>query len=103
MAGAVWLGNERGLDERSCKPSNSFGLEAIDPFGDGLWRCVELARHSGFGQPAVHHSADHHLSTSRGQRRILVCVHSVLHESLTFGDISVRDPIRMDNLLKAHS
>jgi hypothetical protein len=32
-----------------------------------------------------------------------VCVHSVLHESLTFGDISVRDPIRMDNLLKAHT
>jgi hypothetical protein len=32
-----------------------------------------------------------------------VGVHSVLRESLRFGNISVPGPGRMDNLLKAHS
>src|ERR1700689_2286973 len=36
------------------------------------------------------------------KRRILVRVYSVPRESMTFGDISVHGPNRMDNLLKAH-
>jgi hypothetical protein len=51
----------------------------------------------------IHHRTDHHLSTFGRQLSILVRVHSVLCESLTFGDISVHGPNRMDNLLKVHS
>jgi hypothetical protein len=54
-------------------------------------------------KPLIHHSANHHLSTFRRQRRILMRVHSVLRESLTFGDISLHGRGRMDNLLKVHS
>jgi hypothetical protein len=39
-AGAVWLGDERGFDERPCKPA--LGAEAPDPFGDLLRSSVEL-------------------------------------------------------------
>ncbi len=46
---------------------------------------------------------NHHLSTFGRQSGILVCVHSVLSESLTFGDVSVHGPNRMDNILKAHT
>jgi hypothetical protein len=65
------------------------GLEPLNPLGDSLGRRVELARGGGFGQPAIHHRANHHLSTSWRQRRILVRVHSVLCESLAFGHFSV--------------
>ena len=82
---------------------NALGLEPRNPFGDRLWRRVELPRGGGLGQPTIDHRADHHLATFRRQRRIPVRVHSVLCESLTFGDISVHGPNRMDNLLKVHS
>ena len=77
--------------------------EALDPFGDGLQRGVELARRGGLAQSVFRHTAHHGLSTFRRQRSILVGVHSVLRESLVFGDFSVRDQGRMDNLLKVHS
>jgi hypothetical protein len=79
-----------------------FGAEAFDPFGDGLWRDVEVARGGGLRQPAIDNRANHHFSTFRRQRRILMGVRSVLCESLTFGDSSVHGPNRMDNFLKAH-
>ena len=79
------------------------GLKAGDPFADGLRRRVELARHGRLRQTAFHHAARHSLSTSGRKRGILVRVHSVLRESLTFGDISVHRSDRMDNLLKDHS
>ena len=56
----------------------------------------------GISQSAVHHGAHHLLSTFRRQAGILVGVHSVLRESLLFGDISVPGQGRMDNLLKVH-
>ena len=78
-------------------------LEPLDPFADGLRCRVEPARGRGLRQPAIDHRANHHLSTFGRQRRILAGVHSVPRDSLTFGDISVYGPNRMDNLLKAHS
>jgi hypothetical protein len=81
---------------------NPLGLEPLDPLGDGLRRRMELTRGGGFRQPAIHDRANHQLSTFRRQRRIPVRVHSVLCESLTFGNISVHGPNRVDNLLKAH-
>jgi hypothetical protein len=53
-------------------------------------------------QPAVNHTSHHGLSTFGRQGSILVGVHSVLRESLRFGNISVHGRGRMDNLLKAH-
>jgi hypothetical protein len=76
--------------------------EAIGPFGDGFRRRVELARRSGLRHPPVHYRTHHGLSTFRGQAGILVAVHSVLRESLLFGDFSVPGQDRMDNLLKVH-
>src|SRR6478672_8225367 len=69
-AGAVWLGDERGFDERSCKPATP------DPFGDRLRRRVELPRRSHLRQTAFNHATRHRLSTFRRKRRILVRVHS---------------------------
>jgi hypothetical protein len=43
------------------------------------------------------------VSTFWRQAGILVRFHSVLRESLRFGDISVPGSDRMDNLLKVHS
>jgi hypothetical protein len=62
-----------------------------------------LARSRGVGHAAIHNGTNHFLSTFRGQASILVGVHSVLRESLWFGDISVPGSDRMDNLLKVHS
>ena len=51
----------------------------------------------------MHHRQNHPLSTFRRQASILVGVHSVLRESLVFGDFSVPGSDRMDNLLTVHS
>jgi len=77
--------------------------EAFDPFADGLRGGVELARSRGFAQPALHHGTDHGLATFRREAGILMGVHSVLRESLLFGNISIPAHNRMDNLLKVHS
>jgi len=53
VAGAVWLGDERGLDERSFKFIDASGAEAFDPFGDNLGRGVELARGSSAARSLV--------------------------------------------------
>jgi hypothetical protein len=73
-------------------------------FGGGqIDQKIELARGRGVAQSALHDGTHHFLSTFRGQASILVGVHSVLRESLRFGNISVPGPGRMDNLLKVHS
>src|SRR5215813_13366468 len=98
----VWLSDEEILRVIT-QPIHAFFAEAFDPFGDRLRRGVELASGSRVALHAIHHGAHHLLSTFRGQAGILVGVHSVLRESLRFGNISVRGPGRMDNLLKVHS
>jgi len=70
---------------------------------DGGVPRIELARSRGLGHAAIHNSTNHFLSTFRGQPSILVSVHSVLRESLRFGNISVPGSDRMDNLPKVHS
>ena len=81
---------------------DTFCAETLDPLGDRLRRGVVPARGSGPAQPAIHYRTHHLLSTFRRQAGILVHVHSVLRESLLFGDISVHGWGRMDNLLKVH-
>src|SRR5262245_39027704 len=82
---------------------HAFGTEATGPFADGLRGRIELARSRGVGHAAIHNGTNHFLSTFRGQASILVTVHSVLRESLRFGNISVSGSDRMDNLPKVHS
>jgi hypothetical protein len=43
---------------------------------------VKLPRNSRLAHAAIHYSTNHEASTFRGQRSILVGVHSVLRESL---------------------
>jgi hypothetical protein len=68
---------------------NALRVEALDPLGNRLRRRVELPRSRGLNEAAIHDGADHLLSTFRGQTGILMRVHSVLRESLVFGDFSV--------------
>jgi hypothetical protein len=81
---------------------DTFCVEAVEPFGNRLQRGVVPACDLGLAQPAIHYGAHHLLSTFGCQAGILVGVHSVLRESLLFGDISVPGQDRMDNLLKVH-
>jgi hypothetical protein len=80
---------------------DAFFVEPLDPFANGLRGCVKLPRNSRLAHATIHYSTNHEASTFRGQRSILVGVHSVLRESLWFGDFSVHGWGRMDNLLKA--
>jgi hypothetical protein len=77
--------------------------EALDPFTYRLRRGVELPSGNGLAEADIDHGPHHLLSTFRCQMGILVGVHSVLRESLVFGDFSVHGLDRMDNLLKVHS
>src|SRR5262249_40368527 len=94
--------------QTTCAPAvagtiHAFGTEAIDPFADGLRGRIELVRSRGFGHAAIRNGTHHFLSTFRGQASILMGVHSVLRESLRFGNIRVPGSGRMDNLPKVHS
>src|SRR6476660_9407532 len=106
VAGGVWPGDESGREERSrravAKTLDALIAETFDPLGDRLRRGVVAARDLGLAQSTIHHAAYHALSTFRSQASILVAVHSVLRESLRFGNVSVPGQGRMDNLLKVH-
>src|SRR5262249_59377256 len=56
--------------------------EPLDPLGHRLGADVELACCGRFVKSLIKHGSDHVLSTFRGQRGILVRVHSVPRESL---------------------
>ena len=71
---------------------HAFRAEAADPFADGLHGRIELTRRCGLAHAALHYGTNHFLSTFRGQAGILVSVHSVLRESLVFGNISFPVP-----------
>jgi hypothetical protein len=71
---------------------------------DFVLQPVLLARREPIGPEITPYLVTNHfLSTFRGQASILVTVHSVLRESLRFGNISVSGSDRMDNLPKVHS
>jgi hypothetical protein len=78
-------------------------MRASFEIADGLRGRIELARSRGFGHAAIRNSTHDFLSTFRNQASILMGVHSVLRESLRFGNISVPGSDRMDNLPKVHS
>ena len=93
------LGEETGREDRSRKPSTPCSRKRrthLAPFSEWF---VATRTH---GPRAIHNAAHHLLSTSWGQTGIIVGVHSVLRESLTFGDISVPGLGRNDNLMKVH-
>jgi hypothetical protein len=56
---------------------HTFRAEPLDPFGNGLWRSVELACSRCRAQPTIHYRPHHLLSTFRREASILVRVHSV--------------------------
>ena len=99
--GPVWLGDEWGREERSIKPAGPSARNRATHLPTGS-ASVELARRGRLRQTAFHHAARHSLSTSGRKQGVLVRVHSVLRESLTFDDISVHRSDQMDNLLKDH-
>jgi hypothetical protein len=70
-AGVAWFGMIAVSRSGRAQAFHALGLEPLDPLGDRLRRCVELARRGGLGQPAINHGANHHLSTFGRQRRIL--------------------------------
>ena len=57
----------------------------------------------GFGKTAFYTDRGHLLSTQRRETGILVDVHSDPPGVLKLGNSSLLGPVRMDNLLKAHS
>ena len=102
VAGGVWFGNERGLEERSRKPFDAFRAEPFDPFGNGLRRGLVQAR-------------DRQPCSTRRQRPpaplTLDLWASEAHsygcssgppEKLKLRNLSFLGQDRMDNLLKAH-
>jgi hypothetical protein len=101
VEGAVWLGNERGLEERSRKPSLIVCAEPFDPLGDRLRRGVELERGGGFAQSSFH-TLHHGLSTFRRQGSILMAVHLVSPWNTEASQPQLLGSDQLDNLLKAH-
>jgi hypothetical protein len=102
VAAGVWIGDERGLEERSRNPSAPWARKRSTHLATVFSVVLNWRAAGGLAHPFVHHGTHHGLSTFWGQTRILVGVHSVLCESLLFGDISVPGQDRMDNLLKVH-
>jgi hypothetical protein len=76
----VWRG--KGPGGSIAQTTDTFLLEARDPFADGLRAGVELARCGCLGQAVIQNGPNHELSTFGGQNGILMSVHSVLRESL---------------------
>jgi hypothetical protein len=102
VASGIWPGDERGLEDRS-RTFHALRAEALDPFAHRLCGRIELTCRRGLAHAEIHYGTNHLLSTFWGQAGILMRVHSVLRESLGFGDISVPGSGRMDNLLEVHS
>jgi hypothetical protein len=102
-ASPVWLGDEWGRDERSCKPATPPRRKRATHLAtvfDVVWNARAAA---AFDRPP---SITLRAIASRpfGVRAAFLCVSiRLLRESLRFGDISVHGSNRMDNLLKAHS
>src|SRR5712671_2158656 len=103
VVGAVWLGNERGLEERSRKPSTpparNRSTHLATVFGVVLnWRAA-----AALPSPP---SITHRTMASRpfGVRGafLWVSIRSLLG-TLKLRNLSFLGPDRMDNLLKAHS
>jgi hypothetical protein len=102
-AGAVWLGDECGLEERSCKPTTALARKRATHLATVFGVVLNRRAAAAFDTPP---SITRRAIASRpfGVRDAFLCVSiRLLRESLRFGDISVHGSNRMDNLLKAHS
>src|SRR5262245_38928410 len=99
----IWLGNEWGLEERSCRPSRPCSLKRSIHLATVLGVVLKRRAAAALLNPC---STTARTISSRpfGVRQALLWVFiRSPDESLTFGDISVPGPDRMDNLLKVHS
>src|SRR5262249_52259230 len=103
VASGIWPGDESGLEDRSRKPSTPSAQKRSTHLPTVFGGRIELVRSRGFGHAAIRNGTHHFLSTFRGQASILMGVHSVLRESLRFGNIRVPGLDRMGNLPKVHS
>src|SRR5690606_5076776 len=83
-------------------PGGPFLLEALNPARYDLARYGIDAGSLCFGERAAHNSHGHFPSTQRRQSGILMNVHSERSWKLRCGNSSLLNPLRMDNLLKAH-
>src|SRR5258706_11105397 len=103
VASGIWLGDERGFEERSRKPSTPSALKRATHLATVFvvvlyWRAAAAL--------LMPRSTTARTMSSRplGVRRALLWVFiRSPRESLRSGDISVPGPDRMDNLLKVHS
>jgi hypothetical protein len=101
-AGAVWLGDERGFDERSCKPATPSARKRPTHLATVFGVVLNSPAAAAFDRPP---SITLRAIASRpfGVSDAFLCVSiRFSRESLTFGDISVHASNRMDNLLKDH-
>ena len=103
VASEIWLGDERGFEERSRKPTTPSALKRATHLATVLGVVLNWRAAAALLSPLLHDGADHVLSTFGREAGIVVGVHSVPRRMLRSGDISVPGPDRMDNLLKVHS
>ena len=94
------VGNERGLEERSRKPSMPPARNRSTHLATGLRCDVELARGGGFAQSRLH-TPHHRLSTFRRREHLMAV--SGLSGETELRNLSFLGSDRMDNLLKDHS
>jgi hypothetical protein len=102
VAGGVWLGNERGLEERSCKPSTPSARKRpthlATVFGVVLYRPVTAAL---LNPPST--TARTIASRPRGVRRAFLWLFIwSLRGTLKLRNLSFLGSDQMDNLLKDH-
>jgi hypothetical protein len=102
VAGAVWLGNERGLEERSRKPSTpparNRSTHLATVFGVVLnWRAAAALLNPASTQRAM-------ASRPFGVRGAFLWLFIwSLRGTLKLRNLSFLGSVQMDNLLKAHS
>ncbi|OPZ00061.1 hypothetical protein A5906_23860 [Bradyrhizobium sacchari] len=94
VAGKVWLGDEIGLVERS-RPIQAFLAETLGHLAT-VFANMKL-RGRSLRQGTYDQAAHHGLSTFRRQRAILMGVHSVLRDRLSFDNFSFLVQDRMHN------
>jgi hypothetical protein len=102
VAGAVWLGDESGLEERSRKPSTPSARKRPTHLPTVFAVVLNLRAAAALLSPP---STTARTISSRpfGVKRAFLWVSIRLSsESLRFGNVSVPGQDRMDNLLKVH-
>ena len=77
VASGIWLGDERGFEERSRKPTTPSALKRATHLATVFGVVLNWRAACSLAQPVVHNGADHVLSTFGREASIVVGVHSV--------------------------